>query len=186
MKILRWIDKHFEHVILALLLIILTILSFSNVISRYVFRNGLSWSDEVCKYALVLSGFFSVPCWIRNNTGIRVDALTDIFPEKVQEVLLYITDIVMIIFLGFMTKGAADLVKVCLSVNQKSPALQIPMAYLYGLVTFAFMLSIFRYVQMMALHHVPAEAETAEGTLTAEEQAAMDCLIENENTQKEE
>ena len=48
------------------------------------------------------------------------------------------------------------------------------------------MLSIFRYVQMMALHHVPAEAETAEGTLTAEEQAAMDWLIENENTQKEE
>lgn len=184
MKILISLDKHFEHVILALLLIILTILSFSNVISRYVFQSGLSWSDEVCKYSLVLSGFFSIPCWIRYNTGIRVDALTDIFPEKVQKILLYVTDIVMIIFFIFMTKGAIDLVKVCLNVNQKSPALQIPMAYLYGLVTFACMLSIFRYVQMMILHHVPAEAEVSEGDLTAEEQASMDRMIQNENTQK--
>lgn len=62
MKFLRWLDKHFEHVILAILLIVLTFFSFANVIMRYVLKGGISWSDEVCKYSLVLSGFFSVPC----------------------------------------------------------------------------------------------------------------------------
>lgn len=184
MNILKWLDKHFEHVILAILLIILTVLSFGNVVFRYVFQSGLSWSDEVCKYSLVLSGFFSIPCWIRYNTGIRVDALTDLFPKKIQTLLLYVTDIIMIVFFCFMTKGAADLVKTCLSVNQKSPALQIPMAYLYGLVVFAFVLSIFRYIQMMLLKHVPAEIQAAEGDLTEEEQAAMDRLAEQEQTEK--
>ena len=180
MKLLRWLDKHFEHVILAVLLIILTALSFGNVVMRYVLKSGMSWSDEVCKYSLVFSGFFSIPCWIRYNTGIRVDALTEVFPEKVKTVLLYITDLVMIVLLGIMTKGSAELVKTCLSVNQKSPALQIPMAYLYGLITFAFVLSIFRYVQMMILKHVPAEIELGEGELTEEEKKSLEEMEKRE------
>ncbi|MDO4267512.1 MAG: TRAP transporter small permease [Eubacteriales bacterium] len=174
MAALKWLDKHFEHVILAVLLVILTLLSFLNVILRYAFQSGLSWSDEVCKYALVLSGFVSVPCWIRYNTGIRVDALVGMFPEKLKTMLLYLTDLLMIGFLGFMTKGAADMAATCASVNQKSPALQIPMAWLYELIAFFFLLSIFRYVQMIILKHVPAEVELAEGELTEEEQAALD------------
>lgn len=174
MKFLRWLDKHFEHVILAILLIILTFFSFGNVIMRYVLKSGISWSDEVCKYSLVLSGFFSIPCWIRYNTGIRVDAVTELMPEKVKTILLYSTDLFMILILGIMTKGSIGLIKTCLNVNQKSPALQIPMAYLYGMVTFAFVLSIFRYIQMMFLKHVPAEFEAAEGDLTEEEKKALD------------
>lgn len=173
MKILKWLDKHFEHVILAVLLMILTVLSFGNVVMRYALKSGMSWSDEVCKYALVLSGFFSIPCWIRYNTGIKVDALTELLPETVKKVLLYATDLIMIVLLGTMAKGSAELVKTCMSVNQKSPALQIPMAYLYGMITAAFILSIFRYIQMMVLKHVPADIEMAEGELTEEEKKAL-------------
>lgn len=42
MKFLRWLDKHFEHVILAILLIVLTFFSFANVIMRYVLKGGIS------------------------------------------------------------------------------------------------------------------------------------------------
>lgn len=178
MNLLKWLDKHFEHVILAILLVILTALSFGNVVFRYMLKSGLSWSDEVCKYSLVLSGFFSIPCWIRHNTGIRVDALVELLPERIRTLLLYITDIIMIGLLGILTKGACNLVSTCAAVNQKSPALQLPMAWLYGLVAFAFILSVFRYVQMMILKHVPAEIEVSEGTLTEEEQAMMDSLNE--------
>ncbi|MGN1142161.1 MAG: TRAP transporter small permease [Oliverpabstia sp.] len=180
MKQLKWLDKHFEHVVLAVLLVVLTVLSFGNVIMRYVLKSGISWSDEVCKYALVLSGFFSIPCWIRYNTGIRVDALVELLPKKVRTVLLYLTDIMMIILLGVMAKGAIELVKTSMSVNQKSPALQIPMAYLYGTVAFTFILAIFRYIQMMILKHVPAEVELGEGELTEEEREALNRMEERE------
>ena len=65
MMFLKWLDRHFEHTVLAVLLVVLTVLSFMNVVMRYGFQSGLSWSDEVCKYSLVLSGFFSMPCWKR-------------------------------------------------------------------------------------------------------------------------
>ena len=180
MKLLKWLDKYFEHVVLAVLLIVLTFLSFGNVIFRYVLKSGMSWSDEVCKYSLVLSGFFSIPCWIRYNTGIRVDALTEILPKKIQKILLYITDVVMVLIFGMMAKGSIDLVKTCMNVDQRSPALQIPMAYLYGIITFAFVLSIFRYIQMMILKHVPAEVELAEGELTKEEKETIEQMEKRE------
>ena len=66
------------------------------------------------------------------------------------------------------------------AIPPKSPALQIPMAYLYGLVTFSFVLSIFRYIQMMVLKHIPAEVEAAEGELTEEEKKALDEMEKRE------
>lgn len=164
MSFLKWLDKHFEHTVLAVLLVILTALSFMNVVMRYAFQSGLSWSDEVCKYSLVLSGFFSMPCWIRYNNGIRVDAVVGMLPRGIKTLLLYVTDLLMIGFLCFMTKGAFDMAASCAKINQKSPALQLPMAYLYGIIGFAFALSIFRYLQIMVLKHKTVEeGEQLEG-----------------------
>lgn len=154
---LSWLDKHFEHMLLAVLLVVLTVLSFMNVILRYAFQMGLSWSDEVCKYALVLSGFISVPCWIRYGQGIRVDAIVGMLPQKIKGVLLYVTDVLMVGFLGFMARGAVDMARSCAQINQKSPALQLPMAWLYGIIAFTFVLAIVRYVQIILLKHKPIE-----------------------------
>lgn len=156
---LQWLDKHFEHTLLAVLLVVLTALSFMNVVLRYAFQSGLSWSDEVCKYSLVLSGFISMPCWIRYHQGIRVDAVVVMLPERIKTILLYATDVLMIGFLVFMTKGAVDMAASCAQINQKSPALQLPMAYLYGIIAFTFVLSIVRYLQAMVLKHKPVEEE---------------------------
>ncbi|MBS6642878.1 MAG: TRAP transporter small permease [Clostridiaceae bacterium] len=159
MVFLKWLDRHFEHMVLAALLVVLTVLSFMNVVMRYGFESGLSWSDEVCKYSLVLSGFFSMPCWIRYNNGIRVDALVGMLPQAVQQIFLYLTDLLMVGFLCFLTKGAVDMVVSCVRINQKSPALQLPMAYLYGIIAFTFVLSIVRYIQIMVLKHKPMDDE---------------------------
>lgn len=164
MMFLKWLDRHFEHTVLAVLLVVLTVLSFMNVVMRYGFQSGLSWSDEVCKYSLVLSGFFSMPCWIRYNNGIRVDALMGMLPEKIRQFFVYLTDLLMIGFLCFLTKGAVDMVESCARIQQKSPALQLPMAYLYGIIAFTFVLSVIRYIQIMVLKHKSIEGrEEMEG-----------------------
>lgn len=50
MRVLKWLDKNLEIGCMAVLLIIMTALSFTNVVLRYCFSNALSWSDEVCCY----------------------------------------------------------------------------------------------------------------------------------------
>ena len=60
MKQIKWLEKNFELMILAIMLVVMSCLSFANVIMRYCFHNALSWSDEVCCYCLALSAFFSL------------------------------------------------------------------------------------------------------------------------------
>jgi TRAP-type C4-dicarboxylate transport system permease small subunit len=150
-SIVKWLDKHFEHVVLGVFLIILTVFSFLNVTLRYLLESGIPWSDEVCKFSLVLSGFFSIPAWIRYRTGIRVDAFIQLLPKKSQKILDYAVQIIMLLFFGFMLNGTFVITRGAHQINLLSPALRLPMKYLYGVVAFAFFLSILRLVQVVAL-----------------------------------
>ena len=95
MSFLRKLDKNFEFVCLAGLLIVMTVLSFANVVMRYFFRNPIFWSDEICCYCLALSAFICLPCSIRYKTAIRVDTFVTLLPKFLQRVLLDGENIIM-------------------------------------------------------------------------------------------
>ena len=61
MKSIKWLDKNFELMILAIFLVIMSLLSFSNVIMRYCFHHALSWSDEVLLLQSGAVGVFLSP-----------------------------------------------------------------------------------------------------------------------------
>ena len=151
MSFLKWLDKNFEYLFLAFFLIVMTILSFVNVILRYVFKQPLSWSDEICCYCLALSAFFCLSCSIRQRSSIRVDTLTTILPKNVQKWLNVVCGVIMIVFMCLCVWGGLEVAANAASVSQKSPALQIPVAALYYVITFCFVLSILRQVQAIIL-----------------------------------
>lgn len=149
MNILKWLDKNFELMILAILLAVMSVLSFANVIMRYGFHNALNWSDEVCCYCLALSAFVSLPCAIRMGTTIKVDTFTTLLPVPVQKWLEIICSAGMVIFLGWLFTGSLKITANAAAVNQASPALGIPIARLYTLMAAAIALAIFRYLQFI-------------------------------------
>ena len=151
MSFLRKLDRNFEFVCLAGLLIVMTVLSFANVVMRYFFRAPIFWSDEVCCYCLALSAFLCLPCSIRCKSAIRVDTFAALLPKFLQKVLGVICDVIIIVFLFYCVKGGVDVAAIAARINQKSPALQIPVAYFYYFMTFCFCLSIFRSVQSIYL-----------------------------------
>ena len=151
MSFLRKMDKNFEFVCLAGLLIIMTILSFANVVMRYFFRAPIFWSDEVCCYCLALSAFICLPCSIRFKSAIRVDTFVTLLPKFLQKMLSVICDLIMIFFLCWCVKGGVDVAGIAARISQKSPTLQILVAYFYYFMTFCFCLSIFRSVQLIYL-----------------------------------
>ncbi len=151
MSILKKLDKNFEFICLAVLLAIMTVLSFANVVMRYCFKAPIFWSDEVCCYCLALSAFFCLPASIRYRTAIRVDTLTAVLPRSVQKVLQIVCDVIMIVFLAICVKGGIDVAANAAKIAQKSPALQIPVSLLYTIMTFCFLLAIFRSVQVIWL-----------------------------------
>ena len=151
MSFIKWLDKNFEYFCLAALLVVMTVLSFTNVIMRYCLLSPIYWSDEVCCYCLALSAFFCLPCSIRYRSAIRVDTFVALLPKAVQKVFNVVCDVIMIAFLGICVKGGIDVAASAAKIAQKSPALQIPVEYLYHIMTFCFVLAIVRSIQVIVL-----------------------------------
>ena len=53
MKVLRWLDKHFEECIMFANLWIIVCLSTIQIIMRYLFKNSLSWPEEMNRYLFI-------------------------------------------------------------------------------------------------------------------------------------
>lgn len=149
MKQIKWLEKNFELMILAVMLVVMSCLSFANVIMRYCFHNALSWSDEVCCYCLALSAFFALPCAVRLGVSIKVDTFTTMIPKSAQKILGLICDVVMVVFLCWLLKGTFEIIGNAAQVNQASPALGIPIANIYSAMAFGIALGIVRYIQLI-------------------------------------
>ena len=105
MKLVKWLDKNLELLILAIMLAVMCCLSFANVIMRYGFHHALTWSDEICCYLLALSAFYCLPCAVRHGVSIKVDTFTTMMPESLQKTLGLVCDGVMILLLAYLFKG---------------------------------------------------------------------------------
>ena len=143
----KGIEKNFELGVLAVLLGIMSVLSFANVIARYVFHNAIFWSDEICCFCLSLSAFFALPASIRLGVSIKVDTFTSILSRPLQKILTLICNVIMLIFLGLLTKGTFECMSKAIESKQASPALHIPMSVMYFLMGIAVILAILRYIQ---------------------------------------
>ena len=151
MGIIRWLDRHLEEVLLSIFLIILITLTSVNVVLRYIFNSGLTWSDEVCKYCLIFSGFISIGYWVRRNSGICVDALVQTFSEPLRKVLGIIVQFIVLAFFLAMFKSSFHVLEGIKRSGQVSGTLQISMVYVYTAPVIGFGLAVIRTIQVLYL-----------------------------------
>ena len=59
-------------------------LLFLNVVLRYVFHYGMSWAEEVTRYTLLWTVFVGAGVISREGAHVSMEALYNIFPEKLQ------------------------------------------------------------------------------------------------------
>lgn len=159
MKVLKWLDLHLEEACLAALLVILTVLTSVNVVLRYVFNSGIVWSDEVCRYCLIFSGFISIGYWIRHKCGICVDALVQSMPKTVQKVLSLIVFVFVFVFFSIMFRSSLRVLEGIRLSGQVSSTLQIPMTYVYSAPILGFGLAVLRIVQVACLNFMNWKGE---------------------------
>ena len=152
MVALKWLDKNFEICCMSVLLAIMTVLSFTNVVM-------LSWSDEICCYCLAISAFLSLPATIRNRSMIRVDTFTTMLSKPVQKIITIVCTVIVGAFTVLLVKGGFDLIAVTAKTGQRSPALQIPVANFYWIMTICFVLAVLRAVQVVFLDVTGKEKE---------------------------
>ncbi len=144
MKLLKWLDDYFEEGILAVLMSVTSIIVFLQVIMRFVFRNSLTWSEELARYLFIWMIYIGVSYGIKKRSHLAVDALDSLFGKKGILITNTIHDMFLMAFMVTMTYFGFDIV---LRATRVSAALGLPMKYVYLAPVVGFGLSIIRIIQ---------------------------------------
>lgn len=150
MKVLKWLDEHFEEYILIALSIFTVVIIFSQVVMRYVFNSSLSWSEEIARYGFIWLIYIGVSYGVKKRKHLRVDAITMLFEEKGTAVIKMIANILFLIFALVIAYYGLDIVT---KITRESAALQIPMEYVYASLAFGMILTSIRLIQNVIIDY---------------------------------
>ncbi|HMS27535.1 MAG TPA: TRAP transporter small permease [Burkholderiaceae bacterium] len=123
--------RHIAEFVLVLMMGILFVTFIAQVVFRYVLNIPLAWSDEISNYLWLWGILWGSSFVMRNHEDMRFDMLYNMLPRKLQRsssvfvscllVLLLILSVPKTwAFIGFMN-------------IEKSPALGLPMSWVFGL-----------------------------------------------------
>ncbi len=102
-----FVDKIEENAI-ALLLGLMTVVSFANVVARYAFNSNILWALETTLYCFAWLVLLGASYAVKKNAHLGVDVLINLFSEPMRRVLGLIAVACCIVFSFLMLKGAWD------------------------------------------------------------------------------
>jgi len=144
----KW-DK-FEEYTLVFILILMVILVFVQIIMRYVFHNSLYWSEELSRYLFLWLIWIGTSFALRERRHISLKIFANIFSKKVQTYIEFFSLLIWFVFCFLMAYKGIELVLILFYRGQTSPALGIPMAYVYLSMPIGFTLMFVRLIREIA------------------------------------
>lgn len=147
MSMIKKIDQYADKWIIAIFMLTMCVLIFMQVISRYVFGDSITWTEEASRYMFIWLIFLSIGIGFRDNKHISIDVVVDFLPASIQKL---IKQIVYLFILGFSFLFVWEgyiLVLQMQMFGQTSANLQLPMWWVYLSLPVGFLLAAIRLIQ---------------------------------------
>lgn len=98
----------FEETFIAVLLGLMTLVTFVNVVLRYLFNSSLIWGLEITLILFAWLVLFGISYCVKVTAHLGVDAVINLFSPPVRRVLALIAATLCLIYAGLLMKGAWD------------------------------------------------------------------------------
>lgn len=85
----KWVVVHFEEVLCAVFFAIMSIITFVNVITRYLMKYSLAFTEELVVSLFVWLTLLGAAVAFRGGSQLGFTFITERLPHKVQKVLLW-------------------------------------------------------------------------------------------------
>jgi TRAP-type transport system small permease protein len=131
---LRKIDNLFSKILngaIALSLASMAILVFGNVVLRYAFNSGITWSEEMSRFLFVWMVFLGAIGALKDNMHLGVDIVVNALPVKLKKAVFVLSNILVLYVLWLLLVGSWKMT--VLNMNSTAPATGLPLAYVYGI-----------------------------------------------------
>jgi C4-dicarboxylate transporter DctQ subunit len=139
----------FENALVTGLILTATLVAIAQVVARYVFNNSLFWSEEVILYSFITMSFLTMGMGVRYASHISVEVVYAFVPPGAVRVLRIGSTCLGLIFAGVVLWYGSKLVMNTARLGQLSPALRIPVGYIYAVIPTAAVLMIMRYLLVL-------------------------------------
>lgn len=125
----------------------MTVLTFVQVVLRYVFGTGLVWSLEATTYAFAWLVLIGMSYGVRMEAHIAVDLLTSRLPVRLARVVGLVALACGLAYCGLMVYGSSLFVDRLMTLGNDARDIPLPRWLLTGIMPFAFVLLALRLVQ---------------------------------------
>jgi C4-dicarboxylate transporter DctQ subunit len=146
MNLRRTID-HLEEGILATLLAFMTILTFLQVLLRYVFNTGIVWSLEATTYSFAALVLFGMSYGVRTRTHIAVDLFTGKLSESPRRYVSMIAVAACLLYAILMLYGSSILVERLFVLGNDARDIPVPKWLLTATMPLGFALLAYRFIE---------------------------------------
>ena len=150
-KILGFLDKilsFFEDWTLFVAVMIALTALFINVVLRYGFNYTLAWSEELVREVIIYTTLIGCSAAIKQRKMIKIDASVQLLP-KLKVPLNFFSNLVTLIFAYMMIHYGWLMMALQIRTHQKTIIMQIPLAYLYGVLPLMGVLMFIRTLQVI-------------------------------------
>ena len=134
---------------MALALAFMTIITFIQVVLRYVFGTGLVWSLEATTYSFAWLVLIGMSYGVRTRAHIAVDLFSNRLPFGVRRAMAIIVSGLCLLYCGFMVYGGTMFIDGLFSLGNNARDIPLPRWLLTGIMPIAFLLLAFRFLQAM-------------------------------------
>lgn len=163
-KLFNWLDDHLEETILIFMILIIAFLTGLQVFMRKVIGSPLTWSEELCRFCYIWTGFISVGYCIRKNSYIRINTFVIMLPKVVQHIINIFTNILSLILYGLFLNVTYRVVIKTQAGGELTSSLNWPSYLIYLGALFGFIFSIIRLAQVIFLEMKNLNKSMHDGT----------------------
>ncbi|MCT2538244.1 TRAP transporter small permease [Aquibacillus koreensis] len=153
MKIFSIIDKvimKLEEFILSFAVIVISVMTVSNVIAREVFNSSFfSFNLEVSKFAIVIATFMGIGYAARKGRHISMSAFYDFASFKVRKIMMICINLITAIILLVLAYFSLDYVISEYQTGAVTPSLQIPQYLMVIFIPIGFLMGGIQFLRNM-------------------------------------
>ena len=146
---LKKIINNLEEIICLIALTVMTVLTFSNVVTRYVFNFSMNFAEEISTYSFVLLSLFGASIAAKRGAHLGFTLLADHVPKIVARVFEVISALAGITFAGVIFYYGIRMTMTQFQRGQLSLGVQIP-EWIYGsFVPLGAFFLLLRFVELL-------------------------------------
>lgn len=128
LNIMDYLAKIAEFVMVSLTVVMIALVTYQ-VFERYVLHYTPPWSEELAVYLMIWFGIIGIAAGVRRGAHMSLNYFADKMPKLVQRGFTIINYILMLMYTSVLVYEGMNMVE--LTMSQKSPAIGLPVGYVY-------------------------------------------------------